>query len=161
MSSPIKASPLVLGRLCCLFFPALWDMLGANMALAYQEFLYLSLDGSVGPHARVCSSSRRRVNFSGSCCVARPQRVGFPDAPAVSGVCVRWSSWFSAQPRKTKPGLGWQGRNAARRQTQLERKEAAPGAGRTALPSHPCGGLLFSRWWCWLFKVLDFWFSLE
>lgn len=57
------------------------------MAVAYQEFLYLSLDGSVGPQARVCSFGQRRVNSSGSCCVARPQCVGFPDAPVVSGVC--------------------------------------------------------------------------
>lgn len=42
--------------------------------------------------------------------------------------CVRWSSCFPAQPEKTKPGLGWRGRNAAGRQTQLE---------RTAWPSCP------------------------
>lgn len=71
-------------------------------AVARQEFLYLSLDGSVGPHARVCSSGRRRVNFSGSRCVARPQRVGFPDAPVVSGVCEMEQLVLSAtQKNKT------------------------------------------------------------
>lgn len=46
------------------FFASLWDVLGANRAVASQEFPYLSLDGGVGPHAGVCRVGRRRANFS-------------------------------------------------------------------------------------------------
>lgn len=83
-------------------FSSLWAVLGANMAVAYHEFLYLSLDGSVGPCASACGSDQSRVNFPGSCCVARPQCAGFPDVPVVSGVCEMEQLVLSAtQKNKT------------------------------------------------------------
>lgn len=90
--------------------------------------------------------------------------VALQTHPPCSGVCEmeQLLPSFPAQPKKTKPGLGWRGRNAARRQTQLERPEAVPGEGGLAIPPsavlplvlplpHGSAGV----------KVLDLGFSLE
>lgn len=119
--------------------------------VAYQEFLYLSLDGGVGPH--VFAFGRRRVNFSGKL-LASPGHSALAfsrHAGCLWRVCVceRWSSWFSAtitppnkKHHKNLESGGEEGMWHAGK-TQLERKEAAPEAGRAALPSHPVVFCLF------------------
>lgn len=118
--------------------------------VAYQEFLYLSLDGGVGPH--VFAFGRRRVNFSGKL-LASPGHSALAfsrHAGCLWRVCVRdgaAGSQLQSPPQikkhhKNLESGGEEGMWHAGK-TQLERKEAAPEAGRAALPSHPVVFCLF------------------
>lgn len=82
---------------------------------------------------------------------ARPPWVCFPDTLAVPGVCVRWSSWFSAQPENKT----WA--RVVREECSAQSSAAGvPGGGSAILPCRRELLCLFPQMVRLEFKVLDF-----